>query len=104
MLDLVGMGCRWAEQALKWNPTGVNRLAGSVAWLAGVLIQLTATQFVRRRWYSVSSLCHIHCVDRTAMLLVNHSALQHIPPALPSALCQLIVHKVVPHAPEHPVM
>ena len=52
------VGCRWVEQAFSWNPTGVNRLAGSVAWLAGLSMQLAATQYVRRRWYHVGVQLH----------------------------------------------
>ena len=52
------MACRWIEQTFRWNHEGVNRLAGSIAWVAGLILQLTATQYVRRRWYTVRLLPH----------------------------------------------
>ena len=51
-------GCRWQEKALQWNPRGGNSLAGSIAGAAGLVMQLLATQYVRRRWYQVS-LCYL---------------------------------------------
>ena len=54
------MECRWLEKAFKWDHKGVNNLAGSIAWLAGLTLQLTATQYVRRRWYTVRLLPHCY--------------------------------------------
>ncbi|KAL3136132.1 hypothetical protein ABBQ32_007152 [Trebouxia sp. C0010 RCD-2024] len=50
---------QWLEQTFHWNHQGVNRLAGSLAWLSGLALTLTATQYVRRRWYSVFYITHI---------------------------------------------
>lgn len=53
--DAGSVGDRWVEEVFNWPDRGVNNLAGVCAWLCGMAMLISATSFIRRRWYSVSS-------------------------------------------------
>ena len=51
---VIVMMCSWVEETFDWPSRGVNNLAGVIAWLCGMAMLISATSFIRRRWYAVS--------------------------------------------------
>ncbi|KAL0040033.1 hypothetical protein WJX79_003372 [Trebouxia sp. C0005] len=49
----------WVSEVFDWSSKGVNNLAGVLAWLCGMSMLISATSFIRRRWYAVFYTFHI---------------------------------------------
>ncbi|KAL3151709.1 hypothetical protein ABBQ38_012690 [Trebouxia sp. C0009 RCD-2024] len=49
----------WVEEVFHWPARGVSNLAGVIAWVCGMIMLMSSTSYIRRRWYSVFYTCHI---------------------------------------------
>eukprot|EP00879_Flechtneria_rotunda_P019221 GHRR01020182.1.p1 GENE.GHRR01020182.1~~GHRR01020182.1.p1 ORF type:complete len:162 (-),score=24.72 GHRR01020182.1:469-954(-) len=62
LLLLVDVACSFWDEALDWGTKStINFLAGSIAWLFGLILWITAMEWVRRRLFEVFYKMHITC-------------------------------------------